>query len=191
MTLIHVIDDAQEVRESLEILLEACGYAVMTYGSALEFLDRFEPGPLACIITDVLMPGMSGLELQEELKRRKITIPLIVITGHADIPTAVAAIKAGAVDFLEKPFRDDALLSCIENALSYLRPQDGPQLQSLTPREYEVFLLLTQGHSNKAIANRLDISPRTVEVHRAHIMEKLGAKNLAELIHLSILTNSK
>lgn len=192
---IHVIDDAEDVRESLAILLDCSGFRARTYASALEFLDVVRPGWLGCIVADVRMPGMTGIELQKELILRGIRLPVIIITAHADVPMAVAALKAGAVDFIEKPFRDELLLSSIRTALS--TPADeigrpggagiGARLAGLTAREREVMLLLVAGHPNKVVADRLGISSRTVEVHRAHIMDKTQARSLADLVRMACL----
>lgn len=192
---VFVIDDSEDVRDSLAVLLQSAGYRVRTFASALEFLGQVAPGWRGCIIADVRMPGMTGIELLNELAVRTIRLPVIVITAHADVPMAVAALKAGAVDFIEKPFRDELLLSSMKAALS--RPIDeaddagsnGPsgRLRSLSEREREVMLLLVAGHPNKIVAERLGISTRTVEVHRAHIMEKTGAKSIADIVRLACL----
>ncbi|MFA5901280.1 MAG: response regulator [Hyphomicrobium sp.] len=197
---VHVIDDAQEVRDSLSVLLQTVGYRVRTFASALEFLAVVRPGWSGCVIADVRMPAMDGVELIKELLLRGINLPVIVITAHSDVPVAVAALKAGAVDFIEKPFRDEILLASLRTALSSPQAQGssvvkpdtgiGARLAALSPREHEVALLLAAGHANKVIAARLGISPRTVEVHRANIMEKLGAKTLADLVRLVCLFDS-
>lgn len=191
-TPIYVIDDSADVRESLGILLEASGYRCKTFASALEFLKAVQPGWQGCIVADVRMPGMTGIELIKDLRLRAIRLPVVIITAHADVPMAVAALKAGAVDFIEKPFRDDVLMASINAALKPPVIDSGIEagkyrfnLDILSPREQEVMLLLVAGHQNKVVANRLGISTRTVEVHRAHIMEKTGAKNIAELVRLA------
>ncbi|MFN3075911.1 MAG: response regulator transcription factor [Alphaproteobacteria bacterium] len=192
---IHVIDDAEEVRDSLAVLLESAGFRCRTFASAIEFLGVVQAGWTGCIIADVRMPGMTGIELQKELLIRGIRLPVIIITAHADVPMAVAALKAGAVDFIEKPFRDRLLLDSLRTALvtppeEIGRPGgagDGVRLANLTAREREVMLLLVAGHPNKVVADRLRISSRTVEVHRAHIMEKTGARNLADLVRMVCL----
>jgi FixJ family two-component response regulator len=192
---IHIIDDSEEVRDSLAILLESAGYRARTFASALEFLGAVRPGWTGCIVADVRMPGMTGIELLKELTLRGIQLPVVIITAHADVPMAVAALKAGAVDFIEKPFRDDVLLLSLKSALAtpvddVRRPGGAsPQsrLRSLSEREREVMLLLVAGHTNKVVADRLGISTRTVEVHRAHIMEKTGASNLADMVRLACL----
>ncbi len=192
---VFVIDDSEDVRDSLAVLLQSAGYRVRTFASALEFLGQVAPGWRGCIIADVRMPGMTGIELLNELAVRTIRLPVIVITAHADVPMAVAALKAGAVDFIEKPFRDELLLSSMKAA--FASPIDeaddagssGPsgRLRSLSEREREVMLLLVAGHPNKIVAERLGISTRTVEVHRAHIMEKTGAKSIADIVRLACL----
>lgn len=192
---IYVIDDSQDVRESLAVLLESVGYRTWTFASALEFLGAVRPGWSGCVVADVRMPGMTGIELLKELTLRGIRLPVIIITAHADVPMAVAALKAGAVDFIEKPFRDEVLLASLKPALAMPngdvgRPGGaGPQarLRTLTDREREVMLLLVAGHTNKVVADRLGIGTRTVEVHRAHIMEKTGATSLADMVRMACL----
>lgn len=189
--MIHVIDDSADVRESLAILLDTAGFRCRAYASALDFLKTVQQGWGGCIVADVRMPAMTGIELLKELRLRAIRMPVIIITAHADVPMAVAALKAGAVDFIEKPFRDEVLLASIRSALN-MHAKDaatgvsGTQfnLDILSPREQEVMLLLVAGHPNKVVADRLGISIRTVEVHRAHIMDKTGVKNIAELVRL-------
>ena len=188
---IAIIDDDAAVREGLQALLAVKGYRVELFDSAEAFLAALPATQAACLVVDVRMPGMSGMELQGELKRRAITLPVIVITGHGDVPMAVAALKAGAVDFLEKPFEADALLAGIAEALrAQPAPTDLAETQArvalLTPREREVMDLVAAGFSNKVVAHRLGIAVRTVEIHRAHVMEKTGARNLSELVRLAI-----
>jgi two-component system, LuxR family, response regulator FixJ len=193
--MIYVIDDSQDVRDSLEVLLDVAGYRCRVFASALGFLSQARPSWKGCVIADVRMPGMTGIELQAELAARGILLPVIIITAHADVPMAVAALKAGAVDFIEKPFRDEVLLAAIRTALTAPVEESGrpgaagadPRLATLSAREREVMLLLVAGHPNKEVANRLGISARTVEVHRARIMEKTGAKNLADLVRMACL----
>jgi two-component system response regulator FixJ len=189
---IHVVEDDQPMRESLVELLEEAGYLVRAYPAAEDLLalgEAVEPG---CVVSDVRMPGMDGLSLLRRLQAAGSALPLILITGHGDVAMAVSSMKAGAADFLEKPFEAHALLSAIEAAL---RPRAGEQvaddretarrrLEKLTAREYEVLDQLVAGKSNKEIAAKLAISPRTVEFHRAHIMEKTVAKGLPELVRL-------
>ena len=184
--LVFIVDDDEAVRDSLELLLESAGHAVKAFEAAADALDSCRGSLPACIVTDVRMPEMDGLEFQEKLTASGIQVPVIVMTGHADVPLAVRAMKAGAVDFIEKPFGDDAILSAIDSAMKQqprvIDPTLTSRLESLTPREREVLELLVIGHPNKVIAHRLDISPRTVEIHRAHVMEKMKAKSLPELV---------
>lgn len=189
---IHVVDDDAAVRDSLQFLLEASGFVVQTHASATAFLVA-APGLAGCVLTDVRMPAMDGLELQRQLNARGVRLPVIVMTAQGDIPVAVQAMKAGAVDFLEKPLDADRLLDAVNRALqASQRLQEARstsadamgRLATLTPREREVLDLLVTGLPNKAIANELGASPRTIEVHRAHILEKLQARSLPELVRL-------
>lgn len=193
---VHVIDDDQAMRESLAFLLDTVSLTAKTYESAIQFLgvaDEAEPG---CIITDVRMPEMNGLELVRRLKERAIPHPVIVITGHGDVPLAVEAMKAGVVDFLEKPFDDDALLAAIRKALDGAERSSAREaekqrfdamLAALSPREAEVLRGVVDGKPNKIIAFELGISPRTVEVYRANVMTKTGAASLSELVRMALL----
>ena len=185
-----VVDDDEAVRDSLALLLESAGHAVQTFEAAADALQSCRRHPPACIVTDVRMPEMDGLEFQEKLVEAGIKVPVIVMTGHADVPLAVRAMKAGAVDFIEKPFNDEAMLASIQSALKHqVRAVDRALIQrveSLTPREREVLELLVIGHPNKVIAYRLDISPRTVEIHRAHVMEKMQVRSLPELVRAAM-----
>jgi two-component system response regulator FixJ len=190
---VHVIDDDEAVRQSLAFLLTSSGFAVRVYESAsafLEALNRIQPG---CIVTDIRMPGITGLELQQQLKTRHILLPVIVMTGHGDIALAVEAMKAGAVDFIEKPFSDDALIAAIGSAIDrHAREAKHHQeiasiaakLHALTARETEILDGLVAGLPNKTIAYDLNISARTVEVHRANIMTKMNVASLAELVRI-------
>ena len=191
---VHVVDDDEAVRDSLRFLLDAAGFAVRTHASAEALLSAGPAAP-GCVLTDVRMPGMDGLELLQCLRAAAIASPVVVMTGHADVPMAVRALKAGALDFLEKPFSDDALVAAIRAALDESRRTAEARAQSekastriaeLTPREREVFDLLVEGLPTKAIANALRASPRTIEVHRARVMEKLGARSLPELVRLAL-----
>jgi len=193
--LVHVIDDDEAVRNSLELLLESAGFSVRTYDSAIAFLAASAALVDGCVLTDVRMPEMDGLELQRRLTRLGIRIPVIVMTGHGDVPIAVEALKAGATDFLEKPFNDDQLLAAVKEALTASRRAREEQAavaeiaarrSSLTPREREVMERLVTGQPNKTIAYDLGSSPRTVEVHRARVMEKMGARSLPELVRMAI-----
>jgi two-component system response regulator FixJ len=189
-----VVDDDEAVRDSLSVLLEAKGYAVRSFGSALEFLAAAPSLPSGCLIADVRMPEMDGLELQRQLRARAVELPTIVITGHAEVPLAVRAMKAGAVDFIEKPFAPEAILDSLEGALSRLASPRGRdqataaagKLAALSPRERQVLEGLLAGLPNKSIAYDLAISPRTVEVHRARVMDKTGVKSLSELVRLAL-----
>lgn len=194
---IYIVDDDQAVRDGLTALLTVKGYALKTFDSAESFLAGLAPDAVGCALLDVRMPGMSGLDLQRELKRRGVRLPVIIITGHGDVPLAVSALKAGAVDFLEKPFDSDALLASIDEALRRgisVRPGSAfdkatvaARVAQLTPREREVMDLVVAGHPNKVVADRLGIAVRTVEIHRARVMEKTEARNLSELIRMAIL----
>lgn len=190
---VHLIDDDDGVRQAVAFLLTTAGFAVRVYESALAFLDALPSVQPGCIVTDVRMPGMDGLALQHELIARDVRLPVIVITGHADVPLAVEAMKSGAVDFLEKPFPDDALLGAIRVAIdrhardSRLGDEVGAiraKLDSLSPREREVLDGLVAGLPNKTIAYDLNISARTVEVHRANLMTRMGAHSLADLVRM-------
>jgi two-component system, LuxR family, response regulator FixJ len=190
---VFVVDDDPAVRESLHWLIESVGLAVKTYGTANEFLEQYNPNIQGCLVLDVRMPGLSGLDLQERLTSKHIEIPTIVITGHADVPMAIRAIKAGALDFIEKPFNDQVLLERIGQALALdakIRQNQSElaeiagRLESLTSREREVMQMVVDGKPNKIIADRLGVSQKTVEVHRASVMKKMQVDSLAELVRL-------
>jgi FixJ family two-component response regulator len=192
-SVVNVVDDDEALRDSLHWLLESAGHVVAAHPSAEAFLAAYRPEQPGCLVLDIRMPGMSGLELQDELIRRGHAIPIIFITGHGDVPTAVSAVKKGAVEFLEKPFNDQALLGLVGNALAFdaqARAQaDGlrsveTRLASLTQREREVMELVVAGRRNREIAEQLDVSIKTVEAHRAKIMQKMGADTLAELLQV-------
>jgi two-component system, LuxR family, response regulator FixJ len=192
---IHVVDDDSALRASLSFLLASAEYDVRTYESAPTLLACSETLAHGCIVTDIRMPGMNGLELTRELKRRGVIWPVIVLTGHAEVSLAVAAMKAGAVDFLEKPFQDEALLSAIAAALAHatseaMRTEETAAIArraaALTPRERDVFNAIVAGDSNKEAAQRLGISPRTVEIYRANAMEKMGARTLSDLVRMAL-----
>ena len=193
---IYVVDDDEAVRDSLVWLLESRHYRVESFASADAFLAAYDADMAGCLVLDVRMPGMSGLELYERLHHRHATLPVIFITGHGDVPMAVDALKQGAVDFIEKPFSDRQMLSLIENCLSDEREsrdrvrQDADvarHLDLLTARELEVLDLIIAGRLNKQIADELGISIKTVEVHRARVMEKMQARSVAELVQ-SVMT---
>ncbi|MFO0986212.1 MAG: response regulator [Alphaproteobacteria bacterium] len=192
---VFVVDDDDAVRRGLAALLGAKGYAVETFPTAEAFLLREAPRPPACLLADVRMPGMSGLELQAELKRRGVALPVVVITGHGDVAMAVTALKAGAVDFIEKPFDAEAILVAVEagigrSTMAEARGADraaaARRVAALTPRERQVMDLVVAGQPNKVIAFRLKIAIRTVEIHRARVMDKTGARNLSELVRMAI-----
>jgi FixJ family two-component response regulator len=193
---VFIIDDEPAVLDALRLMLGTFGYACRTFPSAEEFLAALRPATPGCVIADVRLPGMSGLELQKELSRRGHTLPMIFITAHGDIRMAVAAVKAGAVDFFEKPIDDALLLDSLRQALlredaeRAARSRVGElaiRLQRLTVREKEVMALVIEGFSNAAIGDRLGISPRTVEHYRASVMEKMQARNLSDLVRTSML----
>ena len=194
---VFVVDDDDAVRDSLTILLESTGHRAEGYGSARALLDAIGPEAQGCIIADVRMPGMDGLELQKALTKRGIGLPVIIMTGHGDVPIAVRAMKAGAVDFVEKPFAEETMVGAIASALETTQrtarsrgaePDAAAldRLSQLTPRERDVLEALVAGHPNKVIAHLLQISPRTVEIHRARIMEKMEARSLSHLVRLSL-----
>jgi two-component system response regulator FixJ len=195
-SLVHVIDDDDAVRDSLEFLLRTAKIDVRTYDSATAFLNTVSDGAFGCIVTDVRMPGMSGVDLLRQLKARGSTMPVIVITGHGDIQLAVEAMKIGAADFLEKPFDDETLLASVRSALGRLekdaqrgseRTELNNRLATLSTREREVLEGLVAGKPNKIIAFDLGISPRTVEIYRAHVMTKMNAGSLSELVRMALL----
>jgi two-component system response regulator FixJ len=196
---VYIVDDDAAVRDSLRMLLESAGYPVRSYNSAQSFLGDAELDR-GCLIVDIRMPGMSGLELQGELVRRRVTLPVIVITGHADVSLAVRAMGAGAVDFIEKPFDDQRMLDSVANAqqLAIQRRGQAGQAQAarnlldlLTPREREVFDRLVKGQANKIVAHGLGISSRTVEIHRAHLMSKLQARSLSDIVRTALAADAR
>ncbi|WP_245637017.1 response regulator transcription factor [Azospirillum thiophilum] len=215
---VFILDDDEPIRESLQILLECAGFRAESFATPVAFLESGAPSRPGCLLVDVRMPGMSGLEVQERLGRDGRDMPVIVMTGHGDVPLAVRAMKAGAVDFVEKPFEEDALLSAVRSALDHAaearkgpagQPAAAPEqpaaastaaaapspavppeilarLSALTPREHDVLRWLVAGKSNKVIAFELSISPRTVEIHRARVMEKMQADSLPSLVRMAI-----
>ena len=194
--LVHLIDDDEAVRVSLVFLLEMADLPARAYASAQEFLEIADGVTSGCVVTDVRMPGMSGLELIRRLKARGVALPVIVITGHADVPLAVEAMRAGVLDFLEKPFEDEALITSIRSALNAQvktarqnaeRERFEQMLATLSGREREVLQGVIDGKLNKVIAFELGISPRTVEVYRANVMSKTGAHGLSELVRIALL----
>ena len=193
---VHVIDDDEAMRESLAFLLGAVGMEVRTYESALGFLDVAPNAEAGCVITDVRMPGLSGVDLLRRLRELKLGIPVIVITGHGDVPLAVEAMKIGALDFLEKPFDDEVLLASVRSALNQLNQDQKRQaerneierrLAALSNRERDVLEGLVSGHANKQIAYDLGISPRTIEIYRANLMTKMQAASLSDLVRMALL----
>lgn len=195
---VHVVDDDAAMRDSLAFLMETAGLTPRVYESALALLGAAAEGDLApgCIVTDVRMPEMSGLDLVRRLSDRGVTHPVIVMTGHADVPLAVEAMKAGVVDFIEKPFDDAVLLAAVERALegrgraaavAAVDDEVRTRLDSLSERERQVLDGLVAGHANKVIAFDLGISPRTVEVYRANVMTKMRARSLSELVRMTVL----
>ena len=191
---VHIVDDDAAVRQSLAFMLSAAGLAVRVYESPAAFLDGLAGAQTGCLVTDVRMPDMTGLELLRRLRDKGCLIPAIVITGHGDVPLAVEAMKAGALDFIEKPFEEAAILKAVRSALEHGAGEEGGDAASvasrvalLSERERQVLDGLIAGHPNKTIAYDLGISPRTVEVYRANVMTKMQAKSLSELIRLAIL----
>lgn len=192
--LVHIVDDEDAIRRSASFMLKTSGYAVETWPSGTAFLKEIRHVPEGCVLLDVRMPEMDGLEVQQALLERGVTMPVIVLTGHADVSIAVRAMKAGAVDFLEKPFEKAVLLAAIETAFARMASADGAAARAaeadvilavLTPREREVLEGLAQGLPNKTIAYDLGISPRTVEVHRANLMAKLDVRSLSDALRLA------
>lgn len=191
---IHVVDDDEAIRHSVGFLLRKAGYSVVTFSSGGEFLKAVDRSTRGCVLLDVRMPGIDGLEVQRRMSEAGIALPVIMLTGHGDISLAVRAVKAGAIEFLEKPFERTALLAAIEEALGHAdRGERGQlaaadavvRLAALTPRERDVLDLIVVGRPNKLIAFDLGIATRTVEVHRAHLMEKLHARSLSEVLRIA------
>jgi FixJ family two-component response regulator len=193
--MVYIVDDEEAVRDSIALLLRSVGIRSRTFGDPREFLDSYRSEQRGCLVLDIRMPRMGGMEVQQELNRRGWSIPVIFVTGHGDVPMAVEAMRAGAVDFLQKPFKDDELIRRVQKALE----QDAQQREqlstleqlrsrhdSLTPREREIAQRLAAGEANKAVAIDLGLSERTVELHRAHIMQKMGARGLAQLVQMLI-----
>ena len=190
---IFVVDDDSAVRDALKLLLRSVGQSVETYGAGSEFLEAYSEDRPGCLVLDIRMPGMSGLELQQKLNEKHSILPIIFITGHGDVPMAVEAMQAGAVDFIQKPFRDQDLIDRINQALEKdtsnraalgERNDIRRRIETLTPREREVLDLVVHGKANKVIAGDLKLSQRTVEIHRARVMEKMQASSLAHLVRM-------
>lgn len=200
LRLVHLVDDDEAIRRSVGFMLKTSGYHVRSYESGVELLKgapNLEPG---CILLDIRMPGMDGLEVQAALKDKGVSLPVIIMTGHGDVSLAVQAMKAGSVDFIEKPFEKAVLLSAIEHGVERLKRSAANQdradeaavrLQALTPREREVLDGLAKGLPNKTIAYDLGISPRTVEIHRANVMSKLGVRSLSEALRIAFAAQEK
>jgi two-component system, LuxR family, response regulator FixJ len=194
-SIVHVVDDDEAVRDSVAFLLRSAQIEVEVYDSAAAFLGK-AAGATGCVVTDVRMPEMSGIDLMRRLKELGIALPVIVMTGHGDVPLAVEAMKAGAVDFIEKPFNDDTMLTAVRAALARgeavgkrdaERAEIEQRLNSLSGREHEVLLGLVRGHPNKIIAHDLGISPRTVEIYRANVMTKMDAPSLSDLVRMALI----
>jgi len=194
---VHIVDDDDAVRQSLAFLLSSAGLPVRLYDSASAFLAGLATPQGGCLITDIRLPGMSGIDLLKTMREKALSMPAIVITGHGDVPLAVEAMKAGAVDFIEKPFEEEAILSAVRRALEQIPDENGngnivaARLATLSERERQVLDGLVAGQPNKTIAHGLGISPRTVEVYRANLMAKMQAKSLSELIRMAILADVK
>jgi two-component system response regulator FixJ len=194
--IVHVVDDDEAMRDSMAFLLRAENFQVKTYADAADFLNALPQIDTGCIVTDVRMPGMSGIELLQRLRELKVSLPVIVVSGHGDVPLAVEAMKTGALDFIEKPFDDEVFLHAVRMALSThavdsqreaQKATINSRLESLSNREREVLEGLVAGHPNKTIAFDLGISPRTVEIYRANVMEKMQAKSLSELVRMALV----
>ena len=194
--MVHIVDDDDAIRDALSLLMKTENIPFQAYASAEEFLDQHAESKLGCLLLDIRMPGMSGLELLDVLKKQNISIPVIFITGHADVNLAVKAMKAGATDFIEKPFNNEHLLNLTRNCIvdcvaldntNQHRLELEERLARLTKREREVMELLVDGKQNKIIAQELNISPRTVELHRSRVMEKLHAHSLSEIVKVALL----
>lgn len=190
---VYVVDDDQAVRDSLRWLIESVDLNVTTFSNGQELLDNLEGADISCLVLDVRMPGISGLDLQQRLQKMNLNAPVIIVTGHADVPMAIQAMKAGAFDFIEKPYSDQLLLERIQCAIEQddcfkkqqsINNKINTRIDSLTPREREVMGLVVSDHSNKSIAKELGVSIKTVEVHRGNLMTKMEAKSLSELVRL-------
>lgn len=196
---VFIVDDDEAVRDSLGLLLTAAGLAIRSYSSAEEFLADFSPDEYGCLVLDIRMPGMSGLDLQGVLAERNIALPIVFITAHGDIPMAVEAVRRGAVDFIQKPFDDVMLVEKVSDALTSSARQHEEELErneirrrtdSLTARERQVMTQVVQGKANKVIASDLGVSQRTVEIHRARVMEKMQATSLAQLVRMVLIAEA-
>lgn len=195
---VFIVEDDEAVRDSLRLMLESLGHKVASYSRADEFLESYDPELPGCLVLDIRMPGMNGMELQRKLNAMTSILPIIFVTGHGDVPMAVEAMQQGAVDFVQKPYREQELLDKIQKAVAEdaenrqeLREVQTIQgrLEELTPREREVLAMMVEGKANKVIAIDLDISQRTVEIHRSRVMEKMNARSLAQLVRMSMAVN--
>lgn len=192
---VFIVEDDEAVRDSLRLMLESLGHKVASFGRADEFLEAYDPELPGCLVLDIRMPGMNGMELQRKLNAMTSILPIIFVTGHGDVPMAVEAMQQGAVDFVQKPYREQDLLDKIQTAIAQ-DTENRQELQEvqliagrydeLTPREREVMEMMVDGKANKVIAIDLDISQRTVEIHRARVMEKMNARSLAQLVRMSM-----
>ena len=196
---VFLVDDDDAVRDALGLLLDSVGLRTAAFPSAAAFLDQYDPRRPGCLVLDIRMPAMSGMELQTALAEKSVNIPIIFLSGHGNVSMSAKAFRSGAVDFLEKPFDENILLERIHEAIrldqsnreaSTRRANAKNRLASLTPREHEVMLLIVTGHANKEIATKLDISTRTIETHRGRIMEKTGAQSLTELIAIALASGN-
>ncbi|PHR92793.1 MAG: DNA-binding response regulator [Robiginitomaculum sp.] len=192
---VYILDDDEAVRDSMSALLDSYGFEQKVFSSANTFLAEVSPEYAGCLLLDIRMPEMDGLEVLQRLVKDGIKLPVIIITGHGDLPMAVKAMKAGAVDFIEKPFEEDVLVESVRRAMAigekiYLEKTEQKNLQSrierLTPREHEVLVHIASGRQNKVIAYDMGISPRTIEIHRARVIEKMQARNLSHLVRMAI-----
>lgn len=192
--MVHLVDDDEAIRHSASFMLRHAGFRVRTYADGVTFLEQLDGLERGCILLDVQMPGMDGLEVQDRLNHRGVAMPVIVLTGHGDVAVAVRAMKAGAVDFVEKPYAKQTLIEALSRAFERLEARRREDVLSdearslverLTPREREVLIGLVEGHTNKVIAEQLAISPRTVEIHRANVMEKMGAGSLSTVLRIA------
>lgn len=196
---VYVVEDDEAVRDSLQLLLKTEGYKVASFPEATSFLEAWSPDMNGCIVLDIRMPGMSGMELQKELVSRGSELPIIFVTGHGDVPLAVEAMQLGAVDFVQKPYRDQELLEKIRKAMELdaqrqeLRVEKQEiqrRMDTLTPREREIMEMMIDGNANKVIAIDLNISQRTVEIHRSRVMQKMGTHSLAQLVRMVMLVRN-
>lgn len=199
-SIIYIIDDDESVRCSLEYLFRSVGFTTLAFGSTQEFLAAYRQDTEACLVLDIRLQGTSGLDFQEQLRRSSIQIPVILMTGHGDIPMSVRGMKAGAVDFLTKPFRDQDMLDAVASALKVDRTRRanqevstevGTRFQSLTSREQQVMLMVTKGLLNKQVAGELGISEVTVKIHRGSVMKKMGARTLPDLVRMADALNGE